>query len=173
MGAKPPLLANVESGQIRPVRTHMLSRLGLLYGSTSDPYSPPHHCRFFPAKHPIPVALNLQLEAPVVGSTSASCNQVNRPTLLIHAQDPNFCCSWFSRAIDFGEESGNLAFWMLQKTAVDKWFLCLRRVSGEVATYHLKTKHHSFPLKLKRGRVNKEFKKWPRTITVSWACEIP
>ena len=126
-----------------------------------------HHCKYWPADQPLPVALNLRLDAPVTGGTSA-CDQVTRPALLIHGQDASFACCWFSRAIDFGDESGNPAFWMLQKTATDTWFLCLRRVSGEVAAYHLKSKKKdSFPIKLKRGRVNREFKKWPPTITIS------
>jgi hypothetical protein len=92
---------------------------------------------------------------------------LNQPTLLIHARGTFVCC-WFSRAIDFGDESGNPAFWMLQKTATDRWFLCLRRLTGDVAAYHLKTKNQGFPVKLKRGRVSKEFK-WPPTITVQEA----
>jgi hypothetical protein len=136
------------------------------YGSTSYPFA--HRCRFFAAGQPQPVALRLHLSPPVQGGTVAANYQVNQPTLLIHAQDPNFACCWFSRAIDL-EETGNPAFWMLQKTASDTWFLCLRRVSGELAAYHLKTTKHSFPIKLKRGHVGKEFKKWPLTIAISAA----
>ena len=56
---------------------------------------------------------------------------------------------------------------MLQKIALDAWFLCLRRVGHELAAYHLRAiKNHRFPIKLKRGRVGKEFTKWPRTITI-------
>jgi hypothetical protein len=59
--------------------------------------------------------------------------------------------------------------WMLQKTARDTWLLCLRRVTGEVAAYHLKTSKDEFPITLKRGRVSREFTNWPSTVTVSWA----
>jgi len=125
------------------------------------------YSRFWPADQPLPVALNLQLDSPVSGDVSG-CGQVNRPALLIHAQGEQFASCWFSRAVDFGDESGNPAFWMLEKTAMDTWSLFLRRVSGDVAAYHLKIKKNdSFPIKLKRGVVSKELKKWPRTITIS------
>jgi hypothetical protein len=165
MAAKSKQIASAETDPIQPIRTGASSRSGSYAGgSRSDPFL--YRCQFFKAHHFPPIGLKLQLDTPVEGTGSA---QLNKPTLLIHAQDANFRCCWFSRAIDFGEESGNLAFWMLRKTAMDTWFLCLRRVSDEVAAYHLKTKNQSFPIKLKRGRVNKEFKKWPRTITISHA----
>ncbi|HVA46293.1 MAG TPA: hypothetical protein VNH11_07960 [Pirellulales bacterium] len=85
--------------------------------------------------------------------------------MLIYAQDPAFACCWFSRAIDLGDESGNPAFWMLQKTAKDKWSLCLRRVSGQLAAYEVKAKSNGFPIKLKKGKTTKDFK-WPATITI-------
>jgi hypothetical protein len=114
------------------------------------------------------VALTLRLDTPITGGPTAGRDRLNHPTLLIHAQDKHFACCWFSRAIDLGDESGNPAFWMLEMTARHTWFLCLRRVSGEVAAYHFKSKNkHAFPIKLKKGRTNKEFKNWPRTITVS------
>jgi hypothetical protein len=125
-------------------------------------------CKFFPKNQPLPVALSLQLHPHLKGGPSTARERLNRPALLIHAQDPNFACCWFSRAIDFGDESGNPAYWMLKKTAMDTWFLCLQRVSGEVAAYHLKTKNKDFPIKLKKGRVSKEFK-WPPTITISYS----
>ena len=127
---------------------------------------PEPHCKFLPRDKPVPVALHLQLDAPAKGGTAAGREQLNRPVLLIHAQDPAFACCWFSRAIDLGDESGNPAFWMLQKTAKDIWALYLRRVSGEIAAYHLKTKTKHFPIKMKKGRVTKEFQ-WPKTITIS------
>src|SRR5262249_16236963 len=126
-------------------------------------------CKFFLANEPLPVALSLKLDTSVQGGTVAGREQLNRDTLLIRAQDPNFACCWFSRPLDFGVASGNPAFWMLQKTARDTWLLCLRRISGDVAIYHLKTRKPGFPITLKRGRVSKEFANWPRTITVSWA----
>jgi hypothetical protein len=139
-------------------------RLG---GSQSKP--PESRCKFLPAKEPVPVALSLQLDTPVDGGTAAGREQLNRDTLLIRSQDPNFACCWFSRPIDLGVASGNPALWMLEKTARDTWLLCLRRITGEVAAYHLKTGKHGLPITLKRGRVSKEFTNWPRTITVSWA----
>jgi hypothetical protein len=138
-----------------------------LSGSQSRPLFA--RCRFLPAKEPVPVALRLHLDTPVEGGTAAGREQLNCDTLLIRAQDPNFPCCWFSRPLDFGVASGNPAFWMLQKTAQDTWLLALRRITGEVAAYHLKTRQHGFPITLKRGRVSKEFTNWPRTSTVDWA----
>lgn len=133
-------------------------------GSGSAIRSP--RCKFFPMGHLLPVDLTLHLDVPVEGGNEPGRQQLNRAALLIHAQDPAFACCWFSRAIDLGDESGNPAFWMLQKTAIDTWFLCLRRVSGQMAAYHLKSKIKHFPIKLKRGHTTKEFK-WPTTITIS------
>jgi hypothetical protein len=65
-------------------------------------------------------------------------------------------------------DAGNPAFWMLQKTGHDAWLLSLRRITGDVAVYSLRSRTHAFPITLKRGRVSKEFTNWPRTVTVSW-----
>jgi hypothetical protein len=130
---------------------------------------PEGRCKFLPANEPVPLGLSLHLDAPVAGGTVAGREQLNRDILLIRAQDPNYACCWFSRPLDFGPASDNPAVWMLQKTARDTWLLCLRRITGEVAAYHLKTRKHGFPITLKKGRVSKEFTNWPRTITVSWA----
>jgi hypothetical protein len=123
---------------------------------------------------PLPVALRLQVDTIFEGGTTVARDQLNGPTQLIHAQDAKFANCWFSQAIDFGDKSGNPAFWILEKTAIDTWLLCLRRVSGEVARYRLEiniSKRHlipikRFPLTLRRVSVNREFKKWPRTITI-------
>jgi hypothetical protein len=133
-------------------------------GSGSEGYQP--RCKFFPKGQPVPASLILQLDAPLEGGKDFARQQLNRPVLLIYAQDPAFACCWFSRPIDLGDESGNPAFWMLQKTARDSWFLCLRRVSGQLAAYNLKSKSAPFPIKLKKGQTTKVLK-WPRTITIS------
>jgi hypothetical protein len=123
-------------------------------------------CRYLPKDQPVPVCLALQLDAPLEGGKASARQQLNRPVLLIYAQDPAFACCWFSRPIDLGDDGGNPAFWMLQKTASDTWFLCLRRVSGELAAYNLKAKNKPFPIQLKKGKTGKDFK-WPATITIS------
>jgi len=151
-------IASADSNPVLPVR------MGDPIGSGSRPG--PDYRKFFVAGHPQPVALRFHLSPPVQDGIVAAPYQVNQPTRLIHAQDPNFSCCWFSRAIDL-EETGNPAYWMLQKTASDTWSLCLRRVSGDLAAYNLKTRKHSFPITLKKSRVGKEFKKWPRTVTIS------
>jgi hypothetical protein len=124
------------------------------------------HCKFFPKGQLVPVSLTLQLDASLQGGSELGRQQLNRPALLIHAQDPSFACCWFSRAIDLGDESGNPAYWMLQKTAIDTWSLCLRRVSGEMAVYHSNSKNGRFPIKFKKGRTTRDFK-WPAHITIS------
>jgi hypothetical protein len=121
----------------------------------------------FPSDQPPPVSLTLKLDSPIEAGTSPACDRLNRPALLVHSHDPRFVCCWFGQAIDLGDDSCDPAYWMLQKTALDTWFLCLRRVDHELAAYHLRAiKHHRFPIKLKRSRAGKEFKKWPRTITI-------
>jgi hypothetical protein len=110
--------------------------------------------------------LFLQFDVPLEGGDEFARQQLNRPVILVHAQHPAFACCWFSRPIDLGDESGNPAIWMLEKTARDAWFLCLRRVSGELAAYQLKSKSGKFPIKLKKGKTTREFK-WPTSITIS------
>ncbi len=121
----------------------------------------------FPSDQPPPVSLTLQLGHCVEAGTCPACDRLNRPALLVHSRDPQFVCCWFGQAIDVGDDSCDPAYWMLQKTALDTWFLCLRRVGQELAVYHLRAiKKHRFPIELKRGRVGKEFTKWPQTITI-------
>jgi hypothetical protein len=124
------------------------------------------YCKFFPKGQPVPVCLALQLDAPLEGGKEVARQQLNKQVLLIAAQHPSFACSWFSRAIDLGDERGNPAFWMLQRIARDAWLLCFRRVSGDLAVYNLKSKSNRFPLKLKKGKTSRDFK-WPATITIS------
>jgi hypothetical protein len=123
-------------------------------------------CKYFAKDEVLPIGLTLQLDAPLKGGNEFGRQQLNRPALLIHAQDPAFACCWFSRAIDLGDEYGNPAFWMLQKTASDTWSLFLRRVSGEIAAYHLQSKIKHFPIQLKKDKTTKDFE-WPSTITIS------
>jgi hypothetical protein len=160
-------MAGDEARSIQPVKAGRASKSHRPSGSQSRPLL--GHCKFFPENEPIPVALTFHLETPLEGGTVSGREQLNRDFLLIRAQDPNFACCWFSHPLDIGVASGNPAFWMLQKTARDTWLLCLRRITGDVACYHLKTSTHGFPITLKKGRVSKEFTNWPRTITVSWA----
>jgi hypothetical protein len=109
--------------------------------------------------------LALQLDAPLEGGKEFARQQLNKQVFLISAQHPAFACCWFSRAIDLGDECGNPAFWMLQKTARDTWSLSFRRVSGALAVYNLKSKSNQFPIKLKKGKTSRDFK-WPATITI-------
>jgi hypothetical protein len=115
----------------------------------------------------LPFTLRFQLDAPITSGPRALRDQVNRPTLLIYSPDPNYAGCWFSRPIDLDGGSGRQAYWMLQKTAGDRWLLCLRGANGDVATYQQKKNRHSFPISLIKGRVSKEFTNWPRHIIVS------
>jgi hypothetical protein len=166
-------MADAQSRPIQPVKAGKTSSADPVSGSfrLSGSQSRPRggRCKFFRANEPVPVGLSLRLDTPVKGGTAAGREQLNRDTLLIRAQDPNFTCCWFSRPLDFGVDSGNPAIWMLQKSTRDTWLLCLRRITGEVAAYHLKTGKAGFPITLKKGRVSKEFTNWPRSITVGWA----
>jgi hypothetical protein len=113
------------------------------------------------------VALKLRLGASRSGGNAARAG-LNRPTLLLHAQDADFAGSWFSSAVDLGDDSRYPAFWVLRKTARDTWLLSLRGGKGDVAAYRAKTKiRQAFPIKLKRIRSNARFKEWPSTITIS------
>jgi hypothetical protein len=143
------------------------------HSESSKPGSPPqsprppmtHLRRFWPADQPLPVALNLRLDRAV---TDATLDALTEPALLIHAEGEDFAGCWFSRAISLGDEAGSPAFWKLEKTSTDTWSLCLRRDKGVLAAYNLRRKKNdSFPMKLKRGVVNKTFMKWPPTITIS------
>ncbi len=123
------------------------------------------HCQ-----QPVPSALRLHLDSPVVPGSSTDHEFLNRVTQLLHSQDRNFPCCWFSLPLNGSKAGRNPAHWMLKKTADDSWVLCLRRVSHELATYHHKGKNsHKLPLKFKRSRVSKDFKKWPATITIDVA----
>jgi hypothetical protein len=123
--------------------------------------------KYFPADWLIPVALKLRLGGSINGGSAVGTG-LNRPTVLLHAEDADYAGYWFSRAIDLGDDGGNPAFWMLRKTARDTWSLSLRRGKGEVAAYRAKTKiRQAFPIKLTRIRTKAAFKEWPSTITIS------
>lgn len=140
-------------------------------GSGSDQVDKPH-CKFFPKGDLVPVELILKLDSELTGYHEFAQRQLNRPALLIYAQDAAYACCWFSRAIDLGDEAGNPATWMLQRFARNKWQLALRRVSGEIAAYQLESQqklqpqHQQFPITLKRRHTTADFE-WPRTITIS------
>jgi hypothetical protein len=162
-------IAEAESRSIHPVKAIRVSRNNNNQPTHSESRPKEGPYEFFLANEPLPVALNLHFDTRIDGGTAVAREQLNRDTLLIRAQDPNFSHCWFSLPLDFGAASGNPAFWMLEKTARDTWLLSLRQSSGDVAAYHLKTKKDAFPITLKKDRVSKEFTNWPGTITVSWA----
>lgn len=125
------------------------------------------HCKFIPKGYPVPIHLTVRFDAPLKGGTESARLKLNQPAKLTHAHDPSFACCWFSRIIDLGEDGENPACWMLQKKDKETWTLCLRRVSGELAEYRIKSKAREFPVKLKKqGRSSREFK-WPASVTIS------
>ena len=116
----------------------------------------------------LPIALAFKLHPGVKDVQTGGSRRLNKRTVLIHTGDPLFRCRWFSDAIDIGVGDGlNPAFWMLQRTSVDGWSLFLRRVSNDIALYSGKQRgEHTFPLTLKRMKVDKEFKQWPARILI-------
>jgi hypothetical protein len=126
-----------------------------------------YSCKYFPKDLLLPVALKLRLGASMSDGNAARAG-LNRPTLLLHAQDADFAACWFSCAMDLSDNSRSPAFWILRKTAGDTWLLHLRRGKGELAAYRAKTKiSQEYPIKLKRIRTKAAFKDWPSTITIS------
>jgi hypothetical protein len=142
------------------------SEMGVMFWSGSSKGSGsgpgPDHCRFCPEGQLLPVELTLRLDYPVEGGDDTGCANLNRPTTLIHSQDPRFACSWFSRSIDLGEDT---ATWVLEKTAIDRWQLCLRQIGGELAAYDASSDDCRFPLTLKKAYTTEDFR-WPATITI-------
>jgi len=134
-------------------------------------YSDPQDLRpeFFGADQPVIVSLVLQLDVTRAAAFGAACDMLCRPTPLIYSQDRNFPWCWFSRPIDISPESGNPAFWMLKWTPPDTWTLYLRRFSGDLATYFMKTRKKGvFPLRLALSRRNsREYDKWPKIVTIN------
>ena len=146
--------------------TQLIRRMTAPLGGTGSGHFGMPDCRFIPGDQLVPVELILRLDSELAGSREFARQQLSRPTLLIYAHDPAFACCWFSRPIDLGDEVGNPATWMLQKTGRDKWLLAIRRVSGEIASYRLTSRQRQFPITLKRERTTKDFQ-WPRTVTIS------
>jgi hypothetical protein len=150
-----------ENAPTRPVQ----KRRAGANGSGSHDINPP--CKLFPRGIATPVVLGLELDSRIKGGPPIAVDQLNWPTLLVHSQDPNYACSWFSRPIDFGEKTGSLAFWMLQKTSRTSWQLSLHWLGEQLATYVHGSTQHGFPFKMTRKPpLSRMFKKWPRTVTI-------
>jgi hypothetical protein len=127
------------------------------------------HCSHCDPQRPVPVALILEVGNLEAG-TCEKCDRIGEPTLLIHANDIRFPCSWFSRPIDFCSGDDPAGIWMLEKADARTWKLILRRKEHIVVHYELTTKTEkdcSFPLKLRRsGTGGNECKKWPMTVRI-------
>jgi len=125
-------------------------------------------CEYFGAEQPVVLALLLRFDTAAQADSPTAGEQLNRPVLLIHSQDHNFPWCWFSRPIDLSPGSGNPAFWMLKWSSPDTWTLYLRRFSGDLATYRVRTRQRGrFPLRLGlTSRDSGHLEKWPRTVTI-------
>ena len=136
-------------------------------GTASEP---PHRGDNLRMANLMPVALQLELDAPVRPGTCSHCDQLNRPTRLVHSNDVRFACCWFSPPIDFCADGAAPGLWMLEKTDPKTWTLVLQREGARVVTYRLVTaleKDGSFPIQLQlTGPAGKECKNWPRTVTI-------
>ncbi len=139
-------------------------------GSGSSGFRLAVRCQFCGADKPVPVALSLQLDGPVAAGTCAGCDQLNRPTVLVHSGDPGLACCWLSPPIDFCADAANPGFWVLEKADARTWTLLLRRRQAVVVAYRLTTADRacSFPIRLRlAGPGGGECVNWPATVTVS------
>ena len=121
--------------------------------------------RLFPKDYLIPVELTACFEQPVAGGPVAARCVLDRPISLIHSQDLAAAGCWYSRPLDLGDESGDPAYWTLERTPRDIWNLCLRRATGEVVSFRVKAKSPKFPIVLRKHDSTAEFG-WPQTITI-------
>jgi hypothetical protein len=128
-------------------------------------------CTFCREDQPAPVALLLQLAAPVRAGTCAGCDRLNQPTLLLHPDDPAYPCSWFSQPLDFCDDSSDPGLWHLEKSDPRTWDLTLRQGNSVVAAYQLTTRADndcSFPIVLELVAAGSgECEDWPATVTIS------
>jgi hypothetical protein len=126
---------------------------------------------FAGSDQPVPMALTLKLGSKVEKGTCSNIKTLNKPAKLQYSTDQNKFEGWLSEPIDLGEKGKDPAFWVLKKKDAKTWVLVLQRKKTGVVKYRLKTKKakdHSFPIKLELdGTPGKQFKKWPKTVTIS------
>ena len=117
------------------------------------------------AGNPVPVALSLQVEAPV-GTADPDAAHLNRPTTLRFSNSSADECCWLSQPVDAHSDQSSPAFWMLRTGDARTWVLILRRGDSDVAIYHLTApavKGTPFPLRMRLAGGGA----WPQTVTVS------
>ena len=140
-------------------------------GSGSNKFSAAARSPYFRKDQPVPVAVTLKVDSPVTAGSSNKIDALNKPTRLLHSQDASHPASWFSQPIQLGDKGSPAAHWALEKADDKTWLAVLRQADKVIVTYRLKTKDAkdgTFPLHLKRkGDGGKQFKDWPKTITVS------
>jgi sugar lactone lactonase YvrE len=118
---------------------------------------------------PVPVTLNMRLDAPVTAGISGNASSLNQPIALRHSGDPSHPCSWYSQTLDLG--SGVYAAWKFERTDSKTWTLVLQVIGSVLVTYRA-TSHSerdaSLPVQLNFvGANGRHFENWPKTITVS------
>ncbi len=148
------------------------SRCGSGSGSNNEVYAAAAlQNRFAQKDQPVPVALSLSLDSPVLDGSSKASTQLNTPTKLVYSQDAKYFSDWFSAPVVFCTDSGEAGYWILDKTAPRTWTLQLKRALSLVATYVLKTlddRDATFPLRLQlQGEAGGECVGWPRTVTIT------
>jgi hypothetical protein len=119
--------------------------------------------------NPVPVALRMKFDSKIAAGTCANCEELNKPTVLIHPSGADFSCCWMSQPINYCK-GGVPGLWMLEKTDPRTWTLSLRRGSDIAVTYSLTTKKEkdcTFPINLKFISGTDECKKWPKTVTIA------
>ncbi len=134
-------------------------------GSGPTPFPLRKFCR-----QPVPVALSLKLDASVTRGTCPKCNELNRPMLLLYAENAPLPGSWFSRPIAFCGKGAPVGFWVLERKSTTMWTLVLKQGDNLLVTFTARTKPKdcSLPINLQRkGAGSKVCKDWPKSVTIS------
>ena len=126
--------------------------------------------KFCGAGQLVPVALMLKLDGELANGTAARCNELNRPTLLLHARDAAFANFWVSRPIAFDGKGVPEGYWILERSSATAWTLLLKQGVKVLVTFLATTepRNCSLPITLQRkGAGSRVCKNWPKTVTVS------
>jgi len=154
---------NTQDSQINPFTIQSGSGSGILAAAAAT-----RPAALSKTNKPVPVALSLQLDAPVEGAESDP-DPLNRPTTLLYSGSPGPECCWLSQPVDSCSDRADAAFWMLTTSDARTWILLLRRGKADVVVYRFTTSGEqsgSFPLQLYLA-VGGEGRNWPRTVTLS------
>jgi hypothetical protein len=141
-------------------------------GSGSLPIIPPTLSSLQMSGKVVPQAMTLKLDTKVTAGTCAKCADLNKPALLLHADDAKLANCWLSRPIAFCGKGKPPGHWVLKRKNATVWTLELKQESKTHVTYtaKVKAKDYTLPLKLARsGSGSKVCKAWPKSITITVA----